>query len=82
MDFPLATTQLLAFISWLLNKRKVKGTTIEVYLSGLRQLHLVRGHDVQGLRPEIVKSILSGTKHLDTIADRLEEKPKRLPVTC
>ena len=81
MDFPLATTQLLAFISWLLNKRKVKGTTIEVYLSGLRQLHLVRGHDVQGLRPEIVKSILSGTKHLDTIAERLEGKPKRLPVT-
>ena len=71
----------LLFTSWLLTIRKVKATSAEVYLSALRQIHIVKGLEPPSLRPDIVKTILQGAKHQNTAKDRLENTPKRLPVT-
>jgi hypothetical protein len=81
INFPMTKNDVLLFTSWLLTTRGIKATSAEVYLSALRQIHLVKGLEVPTLRPEIVKTVIQGAKHQDTIRDRLEGTPKRLPVT-
>ena len=81
MTPPLGRRDILLFVGWLLNTRKVRPTTVESYLSGLRTIHLVNGFDTQCLRPEIVKSIITGAKNITAIEDRACAKPRRVPVT-
>ena len=81
MSFPMDTKTVLVFTHWLVHSRKVKGATVDTYIAGLRQLHLVRGHDVPSLRPPMVQQILTGKKNIDSIVARETNKPKRLPVT-
>ena len=81
INFPMTKADVLLFTSWLLTIRKVKATSAEVYLSALRQVHMVKGFEPPSLRPDIIKTILQGAKHQNTIKDRLEGTPKRLPVT-
>jgi hypothetical protein len=45
MDFPLTEADILEFIGWLMYERKVKAGTISSYLSGVRQLHILKGMD-------------------------------------
>ena len=63
ISFPMSTEDVLLFTSWLLTIREVKATTAESHLSALRQIHLVKGLVVPALRPDIVKTILTGAKH-------------------
>ena len=81
MTFPLTTEKVLVYISWLLFKRKVKAKSAEVYVSGLRCLHLINGHENPALRPGIVKMILNGQNNLDKMTDKIEGKSKRVAVT-
>ena len=81
ISFPMTTNDVLLFTTWLLTVRQVKAKSAEVYLSALRQIHLIKGLVIPILRPDIVKTILQGAKHMDTVRNRLENKPKRLPVT-
>ena len=81
ISFPMSSEDVLLFTGWLLSVREVKASTAESYLSALRQIHLIKGLVVPALRPDIVKTILTGAKHVDTIRDRLQNKPKRIPVT-
>ena len=81
MTFPLTTEKVLVFVSWLLFTRKVKAKSAEVYISGLRCLHLINGHENPALRPGIVKLILNGQNHLEKIKDDIEAKSKRVAVT-
>jgi len=81
INFPMSTEDVLLFVSWLLTIRGVKAATAESYLSALRQIHLTKGMIVPILRPDIVKTIIMGAKHQDIIKERLENKPKRIPVT-
>ena len=60
MDLPLNQNKILLFITWLLQERKVKGTLIESYISGLKTIHQAQGLTVPEIRPDIIKSILSG----------------------
>ena len=81
MTFPLTTEKVLVFVSWLLFTRKVKAKSAEGYISGLRCLHLINGHENPALRPGIVKLILNGQNHLEKIKDDIEAKSKRVAVT-
>jgi hypothetical protein len=81
MDLPLNQNKILLFITWLLQERKVKGTSIESYISGLRTIHQAQGLTVPEIRPDIVKSILSGAKQQNNIENRVNPKPRRLPMT-
>jgi hypothetical protein len=80
-EFPLASDDLLEFIGWLIGDRKVKAGTVNSYLSGLRQLHILKGMEPPIIRTNLVKFLLQGKKNLDNIAARSDNKTKRLPIT-
>lgn len=79
LKFPLNTNDIILFMGYLLTVRKVKGATIDVYLSALRAIHLSKGVAIKELRPDIVKSIVSGQKNLDSL--KKDNGNQRLPVT-
>ena len=78
---PMSTNDVLAFTSWLLVRRNVRGATVDAYLSALRQVHLINGVEPPNLRPDLVKAVVQGAKHMNYVGDRLEGRPSRLPVT-
>ena len=81
MNFPLKDKEVIIFIHWLFESRKVSSSTVNSYLAGLRQLHLVNGVEIPLLRPPIVAQLLEGKKNVEIIIARQEKKQKRLPVT-
>ena len=56
-----------------------KAKSAEVYISGLRCLHLINGHENPTLRPGIVKLILNGQNRLEK--DYIEANSNRIAVT-
>lgn len=81
MELPLTEDDLLEFTGWLISDRKVKAGTINSYLSGLRQLHIMKGMEPPTLRTSIVKFLLQGKKNMDNIQCRTEDAARRLPMT-
>ena len=81
MELPLSGVDVLAFTSWLLEKRGVRGVTVDAYLSALRQVHLAKGVEPPNLRPEMVKMVVQGRKHMEAAQDRAHGRITRLPVT-
>ena len=77
---PLSEVDVLTFTSWLLVKQRVRGATVDAYLSALCQVHLVRGVEPPKERPEIVM-IVAGAKHKDAVTDRTSGQLIRLRVT-
>ena len=71
----------MVLISWFLFTRKDKAKSAEVYVGGLRCLHLINGHENPALKSKIVKLVLSGQMQLEKLADQFGNKPKRVAVT-
>ena len=80
MTFPLSDEKILVFISWLLS-RGLSASTINSYLSGIRQAHISAGVFLPSLRSPMVNQILQGATNIDAVKKRYHTKPKRLPVT-
>ena len=59
--FPLTQLSVITFVGWL-SSRGLSVSTINSYLTGIRQAHLTLGHDVPQLRSDIVTQILSGKR--------------------
>jgi len=78
-EFPLTEEDILEFVGWLISERKVKASTINGYLAGLRQAHVSKGYQPPLLRTPLVKLVLKGKENMDSIADR--RKDDRLPMT-
>jgi hypothetical protein len=53
----------------------------EQYLSGLRQLRILKGMEPPVIRTSLVKFLLQRKKNRDNITARSISKPKRLPIT-
>ena len=81
MDIPLTNRQILIFIDWLARVRGLKSSTINSYLSGIRQLHVVQGIDPPLIRSGIVNLVLKGITNRDGIASRSNHLTGRLPMT-
>jgi hypothetical protein len=81
MEIPLSERNIIIFIDWLARVRNLKGSTIETYLSGVRQLHIVRGIEAPVIRTGLVKLVLKGLNNRDGIASRSEHLTGRLPMT-
>ena len=81
LTLPLQEKDVLLFTSWLTVRRGVRAATADCYLSAIRQAHMTRGINPPNLRSELVKSVLKGGRNENTIADRTEGRPTRLPVT-
>ena len=69
-SFPFSEKMATILVAYLLSLGTLKAATIESYLSALRVWHLTRGHFVHSLRPDIVKSMLTGQGHEDDDIDR------------
>ena len=78
---PFGEKETILYIGWLITSRKVSAATVEKYLSGIRFYHLKEGFNVPHLRPDIVKSILTGLGQKERVEIRLGKKVERLPVT-
>ena len=78
---PLEENTVLAFVHWLAFRRGSKASTIDTYLSGIRQLHVERGLPTDNIRTERVKTILKGLKNKNLAEDRKEGVEKRKPIT-
>ena len=81
LRMPFGPKETLAYIGWLANERKVAVGTIEKYLSAIRMLHMQKGYNVPALRPDIVKTVLTGLEQMENIEKRLSGKSERLAVT-
>ncbi len=82
LELPLGTAQVLTFVDWLIHERGVKHRTIENYLAGIRQLHVVRGLSLPNLRAGVVGLVLTGKKNMETGRGKSgETEATRLPVT-
>ena len=80
-NLPLQEKDVLLFTSWLIARRGVRAATADCYLSAIRQAHMARGVNPPNMRSELVKSVLKGGRNVNTIEDRTEGRPSRLPVT-
>lgn len=80
-EWPMKPENILLFIHWLITVRGVKGGTVSSYLSGVRQLHILKGLDGSNLRPEIVKLVLKGKEHKDMANSRDGVGDNRIPMT-
>jgi integrase len=81
LEFPLGESDILEFIGWLAQERKVKAGTISSYLAGIRQAHILEGMEPPIIRSNLVKFLLQGKKNMDNIKSRAEGGQNRLPMT-
>ncbi len=81
MTLPLNEKQTLIFIDWLARVKSLKGSTINSYLAGLRQLHIATGLPAPELRSDLVKLVLKGISNANGIESRKKNWSSRLPLT-
>ena len=81
MELPLTRERVLVYIDWLASTRGLKSATIKTYLSGLRQMHIVRGMEPPEFRAGLARLVLKGIQNADGIAARSNKWAGRLPMT-
>ena len=80
LNLPWGQKETVIFIDWLVRDRGVAGTTVENYLSGIRNIHIMKGFDEPKLKTNLVKQILKGKKNLEGVEKR-GQTLGRVPVT-
>jgi integrase len=81
LSVPFNQRKTLLFMDWLTRKRGVSGATINSYLAGVRQLHIIRGLDPPPIRSGLVKLYIKGSTNRDGIVKRQGRNMGRLPMT-
>jgi hypothetical protein len=82
LELPATLEGVLLFIDFLTTDRGLTGATVDCYLAGLRQLHVVRGMEPPGhLRGSLVKLVVKGKKNEDALKKRRGEGRRRVAVT-
>ena len=79
IDWPLSESCVLAFIDWLYTDRKVKVSTVNTYLSGIRQLHIAAGFTEHNIRTELVNIVLKGKMNQEKT--QKDNNKGRIPMT-
>ena len=80
-ELPVGEEVILSFIHWMAFTRGAKASTIDTYLSGIRQLHVERGLPTTGIRTGKVTTILKGLRNKNLADDRRNKVEKRKPIT-
>ena len=80
-ELPITEATTISFILWLANERKAKAATINSYLAGVRQLHIMKGLEPPTIRTGLVKLALKGKAHMDAAANRTNGHEERQPIT-
>ena len=81
VSIPLSKEGVMILIDWMITERGLKASTISSYLAGIRQLHILKGMEVNELRSERVKLVLRGKKNIDNAKKRAGGDKGRLPMT-
>ena len=81
LTFPFSVSSLLTYVGWLLEDRKVSAETVDKYLSGVRMAHMQRGFFSPWLKPEIVRTVITGAANKKQLKRRMEGKVGRRPIT-
>ena len=81
LTFPWDTSKVLNCLAYLLYCRKVSSKTANCQLSGVRMAHLEMLLECHCLQPPIVKMLLKGKEHWDSVSKIISGKPKRGPMT-
>merc|ERR1711867_288719 len=79
--FPFSLEDTLTYLGYLISVRRVSGSTLEKYMSGLRMAHLTRGHFSPWIRLDVVKMMITGVQNKEQVMRRMEGKKGRLPIT-
>jgi hypothetical protein len=61
LSLPFDERKTLIFVDWLVRVRNLKGATVNSYLAGVRQLHIVSNFDAPVIRTGLVKLVLKGS---------------------
>jgi hypothetical protein len=61
-ELPVSEADTAIFVSWLIENRKVKAGTINGYLAGIRQMHVMKGVEPPQIRSSSRKLILKGKR--------------------
>jgi hypothetical protein len=80
-ELPVSEATIVSFILWLAFERGVSSATISNYLSGIRNLHIVRGVKCPEIRSEKVELLLRGKRNLEQVVRRETGTGSRRPVT-
>jgi integrase len=81
LSLPFNEKKTLIFVDWLVRVRNLRGATINSYLAGIRQLHIVSNFEAPAIRTGLVKLVLKGINNRDGIQKRCEKPANRLPMT-
>ena len=79
---PASEELILSFIHWMAFQRGAKASTIDTYLSGVRQLHVERGMADTVIRTERVNLVLRGLRNRNNTEKRRNMEEGRLPITA
>jgi len=80
-ELPISESTAITFVLWLANEREVKAGTINSYLAGIRQLHIMKGVEPPKLRTDLVNLALKGKSHRDNATRLTGGIQSRQPVT-
>ena len=81
LELPLSEEDTLILVNWMIWEKKLKHATINSYLAGLRQLHVMKGMGEPELRAGRVKWLLQGKKNMDIMSKKSGKEQDRIPVT-
>lgn len=81
LSLPFNERKALIFIDWLARCRQLQGSTINSYLAGVRQLHIINNIDPPSFRSGLVKLVLKGITNSNGIQKREGKFVGRLPMT-
>jgi hypothetical protein len=81
LSLPFNEKKALIFIDWLARKRNLKQATINSYLAGVRQLHIINNIEPPNFRSGLVKLVLKGIGNSEGIQKRQSNYTGRLPMT-
>ena len=78
---PFSDSDAIALVVYMAVERSLRSSTINVYFSGFRMLHLMKGSNAPCLRTDIVNHMIVGVKKGNRAADVLSDRKSRQPVT-
>jgi hypothetical protein len=79
LSLPFNEKKALIFIDWQARKRNLKQATINSYLAGVRQLHIINNIEPPNFRSGLVKLVLKGIGNSEGIQKRQSNYPGQTP---
>jgi len=70
-DWPISYAAASSYISWAVNVKQLKGSTISSYISSLKTVHILKALDCSGLEDKRLQYLLKGAANLDIYSEKI-----------